>query len=237
MPRLLVVGNSISEATTPGAQPSPALLEARLPGWTIERVIKGGATVEDLEGEARAALATRPDAFVLQVGITDCAPRPLSRRERAVLGRVRPLRFRDRIIQLLHDYRPQIITARRRLRQFTPPDRFAASVGRILHEADACGCETLVLPITRVAAVAEGRTPYTNREVARYNDILQTLSGAARFVTESALLGDTPAGGFCVNPEDVHLDEPAHRAIAAYVTSWLEATRRRTKAAGLSNAV
>src|SRR5439155_513332 len=84
-----------------------------------------------------------------------------------------------RIIGAIHRWRPRIIR-RRGVIQFTPPDRFASAVGRLVSGARAVDAAVLLLPITRVTVVAEARTPYTNQEVARYNAILDRFASDIR---------------------------------------------------------
>lgn len=222
--RVLVVGNSISmsSATVPGY---PERLGALASCWTVTTIIHSGATVEEMEGEVLGVLRTdRPHAFVLQVGINECAPRPLTVAERGRLGAVRSEWVRRRIIGAIHRWRPRIIR-RRGVIQFTPPDRFASAVGRLVSGARAMGVAVLLLPITRVTAVAEARTPYTNQEVARYNDILDRFasdnSDNVTWIPEARLLpGLTPAE-YCVTPDSVHLNDTAHQQVAAQVSGWL----------------
>lgn len=220
----LIVGNSVSLPPTPElpsyADRLTALVAAR---WSIETLIRSGETIEQMEPQILSALARTPDRFVMQVGINECAPRPLSVRERERLGRLRPARVRGLIIRGLHRFRPQIIRARR-LHQFTPLPRFAASVGRVLAAARQAGARTLILPITSVTAVAESRTPFTNREVARYNAALvDAASRDVDVISERELFGDIAPGGLCVTPDSVHLGDAAHQRIAEYVAGWLEA--------------
>lgn len=106
--RVLVVGNSVSMSPTDGVPAYPELLQAALgPGWHVRSILRSGATIDDFEMEIVETLSTyQPDAMVLQVGINECAPRPLGRRGRARLSRLRWSWLRARIIQFLHDYRP-----------------------------------------------------------------------------------------------------------------------------------
>jgi hypothetical protein len=220
---VLVVGNSVSMAPAPDVPGYPERLTAMTPArWNAETLIRSGETIEQMEPDVLAALAMRPERFVLQVGINECAPRPLSVAERERLGRLYPLWLRTLIIRGLHNFRPQIIRARR-LHQFTPLPRFVASVGRVLAAAAQAGSATLILPITTVAAVAESRTPFTNREVARYNAGLAGFSGpSVRVISQQELFGASPADELCVTPDSVHLGAAAHQRIAAFIAGWLE---------------
>lgn len=232
----LIVGNSVSMSPLAGVPSYSERLSAMVGArWRIETLIKSGETIEQLESQILSALARRPDRFVLQVGINECAPRPLSVRERERLGRLRPARVRALIIRGLHRFRPQIIRARR-LHQYTPLPRFAASVGRVLAAARQAGARTLILPITSVTSVAESRTPFTNREVARYNAALADAASAdVDVITERELFGDVAPGVLCVTPESVHLGDMAHQRLAEFLAGWLEAPAHSQTAFARSN--
>src|SRR5215212_9498000 len=122
--KVLVVGNSVSMPPAPDEPAYPARLAARLgPSSVIETVIGSGETIAEMEPKIVGALARRPDWMILQVGINECAPRPLSNHERARRGRLRPRWLQWRIIRVVHHLRPWIIKARS-LQQFLPLDEF-----------------------------------------------------------------------------------------------------------------
>jgi lysophospholipase L1-like esterase len=220
--RLLIVGNSVSTPPQPGVAPYPERL-ATLAGdrWQIATIIRSGATIEEMETDVLAALGARPHALVVQVGINECAPRPLGPAARARLGVLKPRWLRDRIISVLHRWRPQIIRLRP-LAQFTTLDRFAASVSRIARAAREGGVRVLLLPITEVTMIAEMRTPFTNRQVARYNRALQAaaVDGVA-WIDVAALFPNQTPDAYCHAPETVHWSAAAHQRVAEYVAAWL----------------
>jgi lysophospholipase L1-like esterase len=223
---VLVVGNSVSQAPGPGIPAFPERLSARVGGqWRLETVVNSGATIEQLEADAIAALARSPQRLVLQVGINECAPRPLGWTERERLGRLRPLPLRNLIIRIVHLLRPTIIRVRR-LQQFTPLPRFVASAGRVVSSAVSKGIPVLILPITSVTPVAELRTPYTNREIRRFNEGLTGLvAPLVRVVSQAELFGSATAEQLCVTPDSVHLGADAHARIAEFIAAWLESPR------------
>jgi hypothetical protein len=221
---VLIVGNSVSLPPVAGV-PSYAERLASLvaPRGSFETVIKSGETIEQMEPDIATALARQPERLVVQVGINECAPRPLSVSERERLGRLRPARLRGLIIRGLHRFRPQIIRARR-LHQFTPLPRFAESISRVLAAARQAGARTLILPITSVTSIAESRTPFTNREVARYNAVLAGVAGPSiDIVSDRDLFGAAGPDELCVTPESVHLSAAAHQRIAEFLAGWLDA--------------
>jgi hypothetical protein len=226
MKRLFIVGNSVSKrpAEDPSITPYPELLDRALSGrWEVRQVLRTGMTIDALaEVAANDIEAWRPDVVVLQVGHPDCAPRPLSRWERELLGRVRPARLRERIIRYLHDHRPEIVRWRG-LKQMTPPPLFAEGLAAVVARSRACGAHLLLLPIARVTDRAEVREPGYNVEIGRYNAILQAT--AAEDVTflpqETTLVGLSP-DDYAVVPESVHWNERGHAATTTAILAFLE---------------
>jgi hypothetical protein len=222
--KILIVGNSVSNPPFAGAPSYPALLaEALGPTATIDTIIRSGETIEHMEAGIVRALASGPDWLVLQVGINECAPRPLSVAERARLSALRPAWLQRQIIRVIHRWRPSIIRARA-LHQFTPLPDFVASVRRVLAVARSARVKVLVLPITTVTTVAERRTPFTNREVGRYNAaLLQEASSDVRVATQLEVFGTDDASALVAGPETVHLSPAAHAQLAGFVAEALAA--------------
>lgn len=230
--RVLIVGNSVSQPPSAGAASYPQLLAQRFSGRAeIETIIGSGETIHQLESAASKALAKPHDFVILQVGINECAPRPLSVSERARLGALRPAWLQRQIIRAIHRFRPQIIRARR-LHQFMPLPEFQSAVQRVVSAAQSAGARVLILPITTVTPIAEQRTPFTNREVSRYNEALQRLGSPAIHVpTQREIFRSDDAASIVANPETVHLAEAAHGVIANYVAAWLDARRTGAESA------
>jgi len=220
---VLIVGNSVSQSPAPGVDAYPERLRALLgDGWDVTSVIRSGATIEEMEPEVLAALRIQPDVVVLQVGINECAPRPLAPPARERLGMLRPLWLRHAIIRMVHRWRAQIIRWRP-LAQVVPFDRFAASVGRIARAVRSGGARLIVLPITEITAAAEQRTPFTNREVARYNGALRALAGdGVAWIDRETLWPGLAPADYCYAPETVHWSAAAHRRVAEYLGRSVE---------------
>src|SRR5205809_916572 len=85
--------------------------------------------------------------------------------------------------------------------RLTTLDRFAASVSRIARAAREAGVRVLLLPITDVTMTAEMRTPFTNREIARYNRALQAaaVDGVA-WIDAAALFPNQTPDAYCHAP-------------------------------------
>lgn len=222
MNRVAVLGNSVSIAPRedPRIKPYPALLQQHLgPGWTVLQRSVGGGTIADVEPAALAALeAEDPHAAIVQVGIVDCAPRPLKPWEREWLARVHPIWLQRRIVQFIHDHRAEILQ-RRRLIQLTPLATFRQSYRRIL---DACyrrGCVVAVLPIFDGTTEVVRRNPLLPGEIRRYNEAMD--DPRPRFFRASELFGAHGPDELAVGPDSVHLNQRGHDLIAQSLASWL----------------
>ena len=80
----------------------------------------------------------------------------------------------------------------------------------------------LLLPITRVTGTAEERTPFTNREVERFNGALHAMArGKVAWVDEATLLRGLTPMEFCATPDTVHLSRAAHQRVADFIVRWL----------------
>src|SRR6266487_865052 len=223
--RLLLVGNSMSQSPMQGVEAYPELLETRLDAqWRVVKIIKGGQTVDQFESEIVTALdEIVPRAVILQVGVNECGPRPLKRRERERLGKVRPAWLRSLLIRAIHEFRPQIIRARGP-NQFTSLPVFTESVRRIVKKAVSLHCPVLILPIMHVSRIAEVRQPFFNREIDRYNEILRSMKDrAVVYVEEPELFMNKKAEDLCVSPESVHLNAWAHERLTEFVADWVDA--------------
>jgi hypothetical protein len=171
--------------------------------------------------------AWRPQVVALQVGHPDCAPRPLSRQERAILSRVWPSRLRERIIRYLHEHRPEIIR-RRGLRQMAPPLLFGAGLAAILSDARAVQSHLIILPIARVTAKAEVRDPGYNVEIERYNAILrQAAAPDVTCLTQDDVLAGLAPDDYAIAPESVHWNARGHAAASTAIVRALDAIRER----------
>lgn len=220
----MLVGNSVSLPPAEAVAAYPELLQARLQDkWQFFPIIRGGQTVDEFETEIlRVVEEILPQVVILQVGVNECAPRPLKRHERAWLGRLRPRLLQSAVIRLLHQFRPYIIRARGP-NQFTAISLFADTVQRIIARARSVGSMVLVLPITHVSPIAEIRQPFFNREIDRYNDVLRSFRGdGVSYLEEHELVGNRTPNGFCVSPESVHLNDWTHEQLAACIAGWLE---------------
>ena len=222
-----MLGNSVSlpPAEDPAVCPWPTLLAQR--GFDVRQWSRDGGTVQHLEEEAGRRLSEeRVDAVILQTGIVDCAPRPLSDRERTFVGLVRPLALRRAVVSVLHRHRADIIR-RRALIQVMPLAAFEAHFARLFAAAAAGGRAVAVLPIFPVPSSVHARNPLLAREMAAYNDAMRRLASPARFFEAGKIFGDDTPDDLAIGPDSVHLNGRGHERVAAAMAAWLSSLDAR----------
>jgi lysophospholipase L1-like esterase len=222
--RLAVFGNSVSlpPREDPAVRPYATLLGERLaPDWQVLLRAVDGGRVQDVAREAKRCLETeRPDACVIQVGIVDCAPRPLSERERTWLGRVPVAALQRKLIRLLHVHRARVIAARR-LIQWTPLPEFRAAFQDLADACCAAGQPLAVLEILPGTRAVVARNPKLAAQIDAYNAAMRAAAPVARFLDAEEQLGGAPVDELAVGPESVHLNQQGHQRIARALEGWL----------------
>ena len=222
---LLVLGNSVSQAPPEAAEPVfpyPDLLQERLKsaGWRVEQRSASGATVEEIERTARAALPQLcPSAVVIQLGIVDCAPRPLRPLERNLLGHVRPSALRNWFVALIHEHRAAII-GRRRLIQRMEIAPFREHFRRLVDQCLAVASKVSILPIFPATESILARNPRLAAEIGKYNEAMRTDPRAVALDAED-VFGGVSIEALCAAPESVHLNQRGHDLIARRLECWL----------------
>ena len=230
---LLVLGNSVSlpppEAVGAPVIPYPALLRERLKpaGWRVEERSSSGATVAEIERTARNTLPRlQPAAVVIQLGIVDCAPRPLRPWERRLLERLQPRRLRDRIVAFLHEHRAPVIR-RRGLIQKTDITAFREHFRRLLDDCLPATSAVAILPIFPATGAILARNPRLAAEIDKYNDAM-SMDPRAVTLDSVEVFGAVSIEDLSITPESVHLNQRGHDFIARAAERWLFATMSRT---------
>lgn len=228
---LLILGNSVSmsppEAKNDPVTCYPDLLRKRLggEGWRVEHRSSSGATVDDIERTARQlAPELRPAAIVIQLGIVDCAPRPLRPSERDFLERVRPRLLRTAMVRFLHEYRATVIRYRG-LIQRTDIVSFREHFRRLLEDCLAVTSRVAILPIFPATESILARNPRLAAEIDKYNAVMRSDPRAVMFDAGEVFDGAS-IEALSVAPESVHLNQRGHELMAARLERWLRATER-----------
>ena len=137
----------------------------------------------------------RPDLVILHIGITDCAPRLFTRRQRNLLNqRFVPQWLRDWIIRSRGARRQQLLKKHGPLsRVYTPPADFAACLERFGHNLSQFSSQVrvIVLPITCNQSAMDQKSPGHGSNVKLYNSMLKEFANrlGARWVDPAELFG------------------------------------------------
>jgi hypothetical protein len=216
MPRWLhIVGDSLARArlnrpdNIPFLQTYAGRLTVRLDDWRVVLQSRVGLNTSLLIGVAEREFLNglESDAFVLHLGINDCAPRALSARELAWIARMRipftNLAIGPKLQPLIrkHHYR----LTKRRLWSEVPYDEFTRNLQRVkvLFPSRRHMFIPILTPIARFRAHTHG----ISEQVVRYNDAMQ----AAGF-ERVELRGFEPETH--TSTDMIHPNSEGHRIIA-----------------------
>ena len=215
---ICIYGDSLSLPRAGDAIPPEAtyaeLLRERLRHRGVAATVlnrsRGGATIDELYRDYRNDLGYIGEApgqvLVIQCGVVDCAPRPLSRRGRRVVGRL-PAALRSPIVSFLHRKRAALLSRGISFR-YTQPPRFAAVLGGWLRHAAPRYSRILVINIAPTTAEMEQHSPGFTASIETFNGL---IAGAVRDVPNATvvdvhrLLSSSAAElTRCVNQQDGH---------------------------------
>ena len=181
--------------------------------------------MEDIGRTARQiAPELRPAAVVIQLGIVDCAPRPLRPSERDFLERIRPRLLRTAIVRFLHEYRATVIRYRG-LIQRTDIVSFKEHFRRLLEDCLAVTNRVGILPIFPATESILARNPRLAAEIDKYNEAMRSDPRAVMF-DASEVFDGAPIEALSVAPESVHLNQRGHELMASQVERWLRSEER-----------
>ncbi len=137
-----------------------------------------GATVTEFEGILVGLSGVIPDDFfevaVIQLGLSDCAPRPLAIYWRDKLSRLRPS-LRKFVVRLLHKHRP-FIQKYIGYYQRTPYTVFREKFDRLLKMTAMLSGETIVILMPPIQDSLSKHSPGIRKEINKYNACMKELS-------------------------------------------------------------
>lgn len=191
----------------------PELLRSALGDVQLYNRSRGGVTLPVMAREMFEPDCTYFDRedetlLVLQLGVVDCAPRPIPRWLRGGISRLPP-RLQKPVIGWLHDHRAALL-GRGLAWRMTPPEVFAAVYRRLLEHARGRFRHTLCLNIAPTNPGIEAHSPGFGASIALYNTRLAELVGSLQapeveLVDVHRLILEQPEGlDHFVCPEDGH---------------------------------
>lgn len=203
-------------------------LEAARPDSRVElhNRSRGGAPIGDLYrlfSEDEAYFEAGPDALlVIQCGVVDCAPRPVSPRLRAGIGRL-PVPLRWLVVKCLHFLRPFLLTAGLRW-SATEPEPFEATLTRWLLRANKRFGTIYVINIAPTVPAIEAHSPGLAQSIVSYNASIARCIAAipprtVRLIDVHQAISQEPGGiERYINPRDGHhITADGHRFYAKLI--------------------
>jgi lysophospholipase L1-like esterase len=192
----------------------PYLLEKEYPKVDCFKQCLGGAAAPDLIGQAIAYFDNwKPDLIIIQAGMTDCRPEPVSNFTRIVLTEFDFLhRFKAYI------FRPSIM---KRLIRFSAkyrvsPTKFKRNIRKI--QAVFPNSKIYWLEIfTSASGGYEEHRPGVLKRIAQFNEIIQKTVKSGFIPIHNEL---NASGG--VNADHLHLNAKGHRKIFEIIKTKIE---------------
>jgi len=145
--------------------------------WLISHT---GATVSEYVATLAELSKLMADSFfdvaVIQLGLSDCAPRPLAIWWRDILSKLRPVGLRRTIIRGLHRHRP-FIQKHIGYFQRTPYDVFKKDFDTLLRLVSSLSRSSIVVLMPPIKDSLEEHSPGLRKEIDRYNTLMKELAG------------------------------------------------------------
>lgn len=142
---------------------------------------RGGARIEtlweDFKIDSFAFGGNGGELLVIQSGVVDCAPRPVSRVIRKGIGLL-PSGLKTRAIKFLHDNRAALLSKGFVFRE-TPPQKFAELYATWIAQACAEFKWVYAINVAPTNDLIEGRSPGFGASVRQYNSIIAQVCGAS----------------------------------------------------------
>ena len=180
---------------------------------------QGGASIRKLFNEYQmdSIYFGKPggDILVLQLGIVDCAPRPIPGWLKLLIGHL-PSPFRTPIVKLLHQFRPNLLRMGCRWRT-TSRSAFSCLLGKWLKKAAADFTRIHVVSVMPTTPEIEAHSPGLSESAESCNcDIQEAIraTGAAniQFIDAHRIAAQNPAQ-FIDASDGHHLTAEGHRLL------------------------
>jgi hypothetical protein len=223
--RVRVYGDSLA-LPRPGVVGNEERYVALLEDWwrsrgiaveLVDRSRANGTVIEARDNwvHDNAYFGEAVDVLIAHCGICDCAPRPLKPWERAWVSRLPP-RARDKVVDLIHRFRPQLVQAR--TIRVVPISTFRDVYRDWLAKVVANAKRTYVINIAPTNADMEQRSPGWMESIQAYNAVIrETVEhvGRATLVDIHDAIAKSPDGidAWVVREDGHHIMPRTHRAL------------------------
>ena len=151
------------------------------------------------------------DFGILQLGIIDCAPRPIPNRARKVIANF-PTPIRNRTVNFLHKHRA-FIQKNLWSFQITPVKKFRKEFDRMLGNMDRLCNHVFIIMIIPGKPSIEEHSPGLIEATQRYNQEIETISRKYRNTTLIDVYEQLSADPGKYLTDDLHITKEAHKLI------------------------
>jgi lysophospholipase L1-like esterase len=220
LPRPENLGNTLYEETY------PYLLDVSLreqQGVNAPIIIEKGKrsrTMPDVASDWKEYVSLRkPEIVVIQVGITDCAPRVFTSKQRTYIERIPSKFIREILLKFVHKFRRQII-ASSQPKVYTPLVQFSETVAKLVEFAERDDVSALVfVQIVMPPDSLEIRSPGLQENVRLYNNVLdQVKSKLGVYVIEfNELMRNQKNKESYLLDDGQHLSVRGHQLLAKHL--------------------
>lgn len=169
----------------------------------------------------------RPDIIIIQIGVVDCTPRIISKKEKYLFNqRWFPVTLRDKLIQYRKNNKRKITGKKPLKKVYTKPEQFESYLNQFedrLQNQIEKKVSVIVIPIIAHLEIKSKDSPKFTQNLERYNAILKTYCKSHgrtwielenRFYTDSTLYC---SDGYHLNPSgNKELSEILLKSVLAY---------------------
>ncbi|MCK5706699.1 MAG: SGNH/GDSL hydrolase family protein [Candidatus Aureabacteria bacterium] len=185
---------------------------------------KGGATISHLTSNFYSFLPylgpKRIDVAIVQLGVVDCAPRPLPYRVRTWLTRV-PKNIRSRIVRLLHRNRRKLLKAGMSFR-FTNPKKFRIIYSDLLKRLSVESSRVYVTNIAPATEITYQHSYGLKESIVNYNKIIDEVASTILGVKVIDIYNELQESSKVGAAEDIHMSKEGHDIIFHKVCEYEE---------------
>jgi acyl-CoA thioesterase I len=157
-----------------------------------------------------------PEVVIVHVGVVDCAPRLLLQKEHDFVDKIRPIKLRDKILDVLSKNRRKLITLFPN-RVYVPFATFEERVHELVRLAETDGVKRLILVnIIKPTEALEFRSPGFRKNVDLYNSCLYKSSvgkASVSFVDLDKIIADH-GGAEVLTTDGIHINSQGHALLA-----------------------
>lgn len=197
-----------------------SLIEKTLPEWDLFcRCRRRNDSKLGLESFEKDILGFKPDVIVTQIGIVDCAPRTLKKKERKILQdmlKILPGFISPFIWDFFRRERKQI-TKRRRI-VYVEKNQYVENMEKIIKKTREVGAIPIIIGICQTHQVNKDKSYNLEKNIEDYNFELKKTAKkqGADFIDVNS------KGTSILLPDGIHLNVKGHRYVANQIVEIIK---------------